>query len=247
MSNSDLRRLALCDDTLPQDRHDLIKARVMTSVRAQERAPREKTAGTRFRRRLILTLIPVAVLLVGAGTAAAVSLMPRQAQEGQIEMGARAETSVDRMVAGARADDGRTFQFWITSPAPDAAPNAMSLVEFDAQGGWAGGMGGGGVPGTWDFTEMGEFWVMTPSEVSISGMLIQVMGHVPVPATTAEITLDDGTIVRADVQTDGYFLELVQGPGADVSPGNPSPHVPEAIHARALDKEGAVIEEKDLG
>jgi len=247
MSTSDLRRLALCDDTLPQDRHDLIKARVMTSVRAQERAPREKTAGIRFRRRLMLTLIPAAVLLVGVGTAAAVSLMPRQAQENQIEMGFRVGTSVDGLVASARTADGRTFQFWITSPAPDAVPNGFVLVELDAHGTEVGGMGVGGSPGTWDFSEMGELWVEPPVEVSSAGgMLIQIMGHVPAPATTAEITLRDGTILHADVQTDGYFLDLVQGPGADVSPGNPETHSVEAIHVKAIDKEGDVIEEKDI-
>jgi len=238
MSESDLRYLMLPDDGLPQERHDVLKERVMASVRTEPQ--QQPTAGSRFRYRLAPVLASIAAVVLITGAAAAMGLFPRQAQLQLDELGCRDAASAETLVATADATDGRTFQFWTTSPGPDAAPNGFVLVEVGGDS--AGGTIGCNTPGA----SLGEIWVATPAEASIQGTLVSVMGHVPVSATVVEVTFDDGATVRTDVQIDGYFLELVHGPGVDMSPGNPEPNFPEAIHITAIDADGNVIADQDL-
>ena len=246
MSASDFRIPPLHDDALPQDRRDLIKARVMASLGTAESGRQPKGTPTRSRRRLLLALVPAVVLLVIAGTAVAAGLLPHLTQELLDKTGIRGANSNERVVARAQTDNGRKCEFWLTSPAPDALPNGFALAMFDANGNEIGSMAAGGAPGTSDLTQMGELWAATPSEVSATETLIIVMGHAPENATTAEVTLDNGSVVRAEVQTAGYFLELVYGPGAKVDPGDRDLDFPEAVHVKAIDKQGAVVEEMDL-
>ncbi|HDL41696.1 MAG TPA: anti-sigma factor, partial [Actinobacteria bacterium] len=180
MSKSNLRYLMHPDVRLPQERRDVLKERVMASVRTE---PQEQPkTRSRLRHRLAPTLASVAAVVLIAGVAAAVGLFPRQAQEQLDELGCRDAASSETLVATADATDGRTFQFWTTSQGPDALPNGFVLVEVSGDS--AGGTIGCNTPGD----SLGEIWVATPAEASIQGTLVSVMGHVPVSATVVEVT-----------------------------------------------------------
>ncbi|MDF1597742.1 MAG: hypothetical protein P1T08_16805 [Acidimicrobiia bacterium] len=246
MNDSDLCRLMLPDDGLPPERHDLIKERVMTAVRTEQPFPgSQSTSSSRVRVRLVPTLASVIAVLLVAGTAGAMGLFPWQAKETLDYMDCRTSGSVETLVATADASDGNTTQLWTTSPGPDAAPSGFAMVEIDSQGEYVGGVNACNTA-TWEFAPMGEIWVGAPAEASAQETVLTVLGHVPTAAATVEVTFDDGSVVQTNVQTDGYFLELVHGPGVDVSPGNPEPHFPEAIIVTALDTDGNVIARQDL-
>ena len=143
MSKSDLRYLIHPDDGLPQERHDVLKERVMASVRTEPQ--QQPTTRSRLRYRLAPALASVAAVVLIAGAAAAMGMFPRQAQERLDEMGCRDATSAETLVATAVTTDGRTFQFWTTSPGPDAGPNGFVLVEVGGDS--AGGTIGCNTPG----------------------------------------------------------------------------------------------------
>lgn len=246
MNDSDLRRLMLPDDGMPPERHDRIKERVMTAVRTEHPSPsNESTSRSRVRARLVPTLASVIAVLLMAGTAGALGLFPWQAKETLDFMDCRTSDSIETLVATADASNGNTTQLWTTSPDPDAAPSGFAMVEIDSQGEYVGGVNACNSE-TWDFAPMSEIWVGTPASASAQETVLTVLGHVPAAAATVEVTFDDGSVVQTDVQTDGYFLVLVHGPGVDVSPGNPEPRFPEAIIVTALDTDGNVIARQDL-
>lgn len=246
MNDSDLRRLMLPDDGLSSERHDLLKERVMTSVKTEQPSPgKQPPLRSRFRLRLVPTLTSMMAVLLMAGAGGAMGLFPWQARDILNDLDCRTGDSIETMVATAQADDGRTFEFWTTRPEANAAVSGESLVEIDADGDYVGGTYGCN-SASWDFAPMDEIWASTPAEVSIEGILVSVMGHVPPSAAEVEVTFDDGSTVRTQVQTDGYFLALISGPGVDVSPGNPEPIIPEVVIVTALDDNGNVIAQQDL-
>lgn len=246
MNDSDLRRLMLPDDGLPPERHDLLKESVMTSVTTEQPSQSEQpTSRSRLRLRLAPTLASVIAFVLVAGTAGAMGLLPWQAEETLDYMGCRTDASVETMVATADARNGQTIQLWTTSAGPNVAPSGFTMVEIDSEGQYVGGLSACS-SASWDFAPMDEIWVGTPSQASQHETVLTVLGHVPATAAEVEVTFDDGNVVRTDVQIDGYFIELIYGPGVDVSPGNPAPNFPEAIIVTAFDADGNIIVQQDL-
>jgi len=246
MNDSDIRRLMLPDDGLPPRRHDLLKERVMTAVKSEQQSPSEQPSPRSGRRlRLAPALASMIAAVLVAGTAGAVGLFPWQAEKTLGDMGCRTDGSVETMVATADARDGRAIQLWTTSAGPDAAPNGFAIVEIDSEGEYVGGMIACN-SASWEFAPMDEIWVGTPAEASAQGTMRTVLGHVPATAAEVEVTFDDASIVRTEVQTDGYFIELIYGPGVDVFADSSTPAFPEAIIVTAIDTSGNVIAQQDL-
>lgn len=245
MNESEVRRLMPPDDGLPVDLHDLIKERVMASIRPGLEADRQEAVRPRrMLRRLVPALASVLVLLAaGTATGAALGLFPWQERERLDEAGCRNPDSVEQLVAEAETPDGGTHQFWITRTDADAPPNGHILVELDGDGNYVGSAAG--CYFVWeDPTEYydGSLWVAVPSTISDEGALASVMGHVPAEAAASVVTFSDGTSTQIEVQTDGYFLGLVVRP--DIR-GDAS--FPDTVHIAAVDASGGVIAEQDLG
>jgi hypothetical protein len=153
-------------------------------------------------------------------------------------VGCRHETSVETLVATAALENGRAFELWVTRPSEGAAANGTILFEVGDPLAATIGCNPPSEP-------MPEVWVSTPGEASIEGTLVQVIGHVPETAEVVEVTFDDGTTTRIDVQTGGYFMELIPGPGVDQSPGQPEADLPEVVHFVAIASDGTVVAEED--
>ena len=246
MNDSDLRRLMLPDDGLPQERQDLLKERVMTSVETDQSSPSEQPVSrSRFRFRLVPALASMVAVVLVAGTAGAMGLFPWQAKAQLDDMDCRTGDSVETMVASAQADDGRTFEFWTTRPDAEAGVSGYSIVQIGADGNYIGGTHACN-SASWDFAPIREIYASMGAEYSIKESLLILEGHVPATASAVEVTFDDGSVVRTDVQTDGYFIELIFGPGVDHSPGNPEPVTPNVLIVTAYDEEGNVIAEQDF-
>jgi len=243
MNESEVRRLMPPDDGLPADRHNLIKERVMASIRPDREADRQEAVRPRrMLRRLVPGLASVLVLLAaGTATGAALGLFPWQDREILDEAGCRNPDSVEQLVAQAETPDGGTHQFWITRTDAEAPPNGHILVELDADGNYVGSAVGCNF--VWeDPTEYyGSLWVVVPSTISDEGALASVMGHVPAEAAASVVTFSDGTSTQIEVQTDGYFLGLVVRPGIRADANFPEP-----VHIAAVDASGGVIAEQDL-
>lgn len=245
MNESEVRRLMPPDDGLPVDRRDLIKERVMASIRPDQEADRQEAVPPRtMLRRLVPALASVLVLLAaGTATGAALGLFPWQDRERLDEAGCRNPDSVEQLVAEAQTPDGGTHQFWITRTDADGPPNGHILVELDADGNYVGSAAGCSF--VWeDPTEFyGSLWVSVPSTISDEGALASVMGHVPAEAAASVVTFSDGTSTQIEVQTDGYFLGLVVRPDIRGFDAN----FPEVVHIAAVDASGGVIAERDFG
>ena len=238
MNEPEIRRLMSLDEELPEDRHDLIKERVMNTIRNDQPAEGSESARpARVRRRFAPALASVfAVLIAGTAVAGALGLFPQQTTEILDEAGCRNTDSIERLVAEAPAPDGGTHQFWITSATEAAAPNGHILIELRADGSLAGSAGGCGPPDM-DLSEYyGEMWAVVPNTVSADGAVGSVMGHVPAEAATAVVTFGDGTSVEIETQTDGYFLAVVSR--SDISGDALWPDV---VHISALDSNGVLV------
>ncbi len=244
MNESELRNLMLPDDGLPTDRHDRIKERVMATIQTKQPSPQRRVAPLRLPRRLVPVLVSMLVMVVAATSAAALGLFPWQAQDILQEVGCRDGSSIDRLVATQEASDGRTFEFWTTSGGADGAVNGHTVIELDADGNYAGMGSGCGEPGY--EAEADEAWATYQAEYSASESLLTVIGRVPPQATVVDITLSDGTSTRIDVQTDGYFLGLVYGPGVDMGSYAEEQVTPELVHLTATDTLGTIIADLDL-
>ncbi|HEX6947583.1 MAG TPA: hypothetical protein VF246_09555 [Acidimicrobiia bacterium] len=146
----------------------------------------------------------------------------------------RGPSTVEEVVATASLPDGRHFEMAAIRPGPGAPYNGYvsrgpegRLVGCNPIGGeshpvyWAGG---------------GAF------SISVVETLYSISGRVPPEAVTAEVTLEDGSVIATEVEVDGHFFEVWAGPGHDVSPGRPDPDLPdEAIRLRAFDAAGNVV------
>jgi hypothetical protein len=153
-------------------------------------------------------------------------------------MGCRHRSSVETLVATADLENGRSFELWVTRPEEGAAANGTILLEV-------GNPLGAGIGCNPPTEPMPQVWAGTASEASIEGTLVQVNGHVPETAEAVQVTFDDGTTARIDVQTDGYFLHLIPGPGVDQSPGQPEADLPEVVHFTAIAADGTIVAETD--
>lgn len=248
MSGSEIRRLMPPDDGLSGDRHDLIKERVMASIKSEEGAgsqPVEHPKGVH--RRLVPALASVLILAAaGTGVAAALGLFPEQSRTMLEEMGCRTAGSVEQLVATADAPNGGSHQFWITRDSADGPANGIILVELDQEGEHQGGMIGCDEPGADLADSYGEVWAVVPSSTSEDGSLGSVMGHVPPEAATAVVTFRDGTSVEIEVQDGGYFLGLVSRPDIRISETQLEPNWPDVVRVAGIDLNGTVIVERDL-
>lgn len=92
---------------------------------------------------------------------------------------------------------------------------------------------------------MDDIWVTVAGESSIERVILTVHGRVSRDSAVARVTLSDGEVIDIEVQTDGYFIDLVTRPDIDLSTPNHD-HIPEATHVAALDAEGQIIGENDL-
>lgn len=248
MSESEIRRLMPPDDGLSGDRHDLIKERVMASIKSEEGAGSQPIEHPkRFRRRLVPALASVLILAAaGTGAAAALGLFPEQSETMLEEMGCRTAGSVEQLVATADAPNGGSHQFWITRNSGDGPANGIILVELDEGGEHQGGMIGCDEPGADIADSYGEVWAVVPSSTSEDGSLGSVMGHVPPEAVRAIVAFGDGTSVEIEVQDGGYFLGLVFRSDIRSSETESGPDWPEVVHISAVDQDGIVIAERNL-
>lgn len=188
------------------------------------------------------------LLVVAVGTAFATfaGLLPWDVKLSLTEGGCRMSSSSDEMVASAESE-GRIAELWITRPGPDEPPNGHIVLDFDEQGNRLGYSLGCSPPGSRHHMATEEVWAGVGGETNLERTLLTVLGRVSPDAAVARLTLSDGEVIDINVQTDGYFIELVSRPGVDVSDSDaPAPVLPEAIHVATLDAQGRVIEENDL-
>lgn len=219
-------------------------------------SPMTSSDGTRsssrswLRRRLPVwprTPVFASVLLVVALSTAFATfagLLPWDVKLWLVDAGCRGSSSSDEMVASAHSDEGRIAEMWITRPGPGEPPNGLIVLDFDSAGNRLGGSYGCSPPGPEDADE--DVWAGVGGEVSIEKALLTVLGRVSPDAAVARVTLSDQSVVDIQVETDGYFIELITRPGADPSSDDPNAGLLDAIHLAALDSNGQVIEEKDL-
>lgn len=188
------------------------------------------------------------VLAVGTVFAMFAGLLPWDVKLSLIDSGCRVSSSTDEMVASVESE-GRVAELWITRPAPDEAPNGHIVLDFDEEGNRLGSSYGCSPAGSQHHLETEDVWAGVGGETSIERTLLTVIGRVTPNAAVARVTLSDGDVIDIDVQTDGYFIDLVTRPGVDVSLTDVPPDIPlpgEATHIAALDAQGQVIEERDL-
>jgi hypothetical protein len=184
------------------------------------------------------------VVAVGTTFATFAGVLPWQTERSLIESGCWTQSSSNEMVAAAMSAEGRSAELWIIRPGPDQAPNGHIVVDFAETGSPHGSSYGCSPPGTKDGTAQ-EFWAGVGGETNLDLTLLTVLGRVSPDAEVARVTLGDGTVIDIEVQTDGYFLELVTRPGVEATPEyEPGPEF-EVTHLAALDKHGNVIEEMD--
>lgn len=243
MNRTDVRRLMLPDDEIPAEARARVKERVMASVRKSVTVPDSRRA--RFQRRLVPALLAFSVVLVGAAAGFALGVFPQQVQSDLQELGCRDSTSVEQLVATADLPSGGMQQFWITKVAENSPPNGHILIEIGPDGAYRGFSFGCGPPSlVVEATEETTF-AGVASDSSLDGTLMYVLGHVPPEAVTAVVTFDDGTMTSIDVETDGYFLGLVERPDL-VTDSQGNVRVPEPTHVEALGANGMVVLELDL-
>lgn len=250
MRKSDIRHLLVSDQGIPADRHDVIKERVMSSIRPDES---ESPARRRFRR-LVPTLAGVSLLAVAAtGAAVALGLFPQQTRDILDEFGCRSAASVEEVVASAQAVDGRTFQFWVTRATEDAPPNGWIVVTLNPNGSMLGSTLGCSQPDEGrQVYATSEIWATAPNEIGTDGALAYVIGYAPPGAVVVTVTFSDGTTSDIEVQPNGHFLGLVSRPDINLRRDpegdflNFDVMFPDVVHVAAFGADGALIAEDGL-
>lgn len=243
MNESKIRRLMSLDEGLPEDRHDLIKERVMNSIRADQQAEGSRTARPVWMRRRFAPALAAAfaVLLAGTAVAGALGMLPQQATDLLDWSDCRNPDSIEEMVAEAAAPDGGSYQMWTSRVSPDAPVNGHILVDFNADGKDLGSFASCNPVGGDPTDNPPILWADLSSIGNDEGTLGSIMGHAPSEASSVVVTFKDGTSEQIETQIDGYFLGVAFRSDVRGETG-----WPEVVHLTALDADGNTIMEEDM-
>ncbi len=188
----------------------------------------------RRRRRPLLIAAITGTMVIGVGTAAAVSLLGDGAGKFVDSADCGIHSKDARLIASGQDTEGTTIEFWIVQ-----SPGGYGdlIVEKDQAGNYVGGMLGCGHEPSTVAHPAGQPWAGAPTVTSDTETLVRLFGWIPKPATSGVVTFSDGTTATVTPNSDGYFLDPITKP-SDYNLG--------IVSIDALADDGTVIAHQQL-